>query len=127
MSCRDVALAVVCCDGRACLPQAVSTAWNARFNATITEPITEASVRKRATPIVHEKCEVAASRVVYNPLQCRQDRQRQPLRLPVTSLVLSEGELAALRVLLPEPDNIGAALPGEQHEGQCEPRFVPTG
>ena len=53
----------------------MSTAGNARFNATITEPITEASVREWAIPIVHEKCEVTACRGVYDPPQCWQDRQ----------------------------------------------------
>ena len=93
----------------------MSTAGNARFNATITEPITEPSIRERAAPIIHEKCEVAASCGVYDTLQRWQYRQRQPLGLSVTSLVLSEGELASLRMLLPEPDNVGAALSSEQH------------
>src|SRR5262245_49304407 len=76
------------------------------------------------SPIVHEKCKVTASRIVYDSLQYRQDRQRQPLGLPVTPLVLRESELAPLPVLLAEPDDIGAALSGEQHESQCEPRFA---
>src|SRR5262249_39789440 len=96
--------AVVCCYSRAGLTQAVSATGNACFNATIPKPVTEASVRERATPVVHQKCEIAASRSVYNPLQCWQDRQGKPLGLPVGSFVLSEGKFTALRVLLPERD-----------------------
>ena len=81
-----------------------------RLVAPVAELVAEPGVRERTAPIVHKESQVAASRAIYDPLQRWQNREREPLGLPVAALVLSERQLAALGVLLSETDDIGAPL-----------------
>ena len=96
-----------------------------RLIAPIAELVSETGIREGTAPIIHKESKVAAGRAVYDPLQRWQDWQREPLGLSVASLMLRERELAALGVLLSETDDIGAALPGEQQEGQRKTGLAP--
>lgn len=57
---------------------------------------------------------IAARRGVNCHLQHRQDWQRQPVRLAVATLALSERQLAPASALLAEPDNVETPLPASR-------------
>ena len=99
--------------------------FKARLVAPIAELIAKSGIGEGTAPIVHKERQVAARRAVNDPLQCGQDRQREPLGLPIASLVLGEGQLPALGVLLSESDDVRTPLSCEQQERQREPRLAP--
>src|SRR5271166_192449 len=103
--------AVVCCNGRARLAQAVRRAMlKARLVTPLAKFVSETGIREWPSQIVHEECEFSAWRGIDYVLQCWQDRQDQPLRLAITSLELCECNFAVPHVLAAESSNVRPAL-----------------
>ena len=109
-------------DCRTGLAQAVCRAVvQSSLVAPIAELIAEACICEWPLEIVHQKREIATRRGIDHRLKRGQDRQDQFLRLPIASLVLRECQLAALRMLSAEPNDVGSPLTGETQQRQRKP------
>ena len=101
-------------DGRARLAQAVRrTMIEPGLIAPLPKLVTKSSVREWPPKFVDEESEIADRRCVDNRLQGWKDRKHQLVRLLITTLVLSEYQLAAAYMLSAKPYGIRSSLPGE--------------
>jgi hypothetical protein len=78
---------------------------------------------ERSLQIIDKESHLAAWRSVDDPLERWQDRQCRLLWFPVPPLMLREGQFAVPDVLASKARDVGATLPGEKQECECQSSF----
>ena len=88
------------------------------FVAPLPKLVPEPGVSERPIEVVHQEGQITAGRGVDDPLQHRQDRQRELRWMMLPALLLSERQLAVASVLASKAGDVTPPLPRKQKERQ---------